>query len=315
MENIMNLSLMLLEQILVMAVLILFGYLSVRFHILRDEDSSRISSMVLYIISPALVLDSFQISFSMEKMHGFLLAVLASAMMHVLFLLFTFLFGKIISLNKVEGASVIYSNCGNLLVPLIGAILGKEYVLYCSAFMSVQLIILWTHGAYILGGRDAVNLKKVVTNPNVIAMVLGLILFFTGIKLPKIPGIAVERTGACIAPISMIVIGILIASADLKAVFTKGRSWLICFLRLIVIPLLTILMLRLTHIPYLMEEGTRVLYVSFLASAAPTAVNVTQLANIYGNDSVLAGSINIMSIFLCIITMPLMTAVYQWAFL
>lgn len=310
----MNLSLMLLEQILVMTIYILFGFLIVKFHILKGTDSSVISALVLFIISPALILDSFQVSFSLEKMYGFLLAVLASALMHLLFLVFTFGVRKLLSLNEVEGASIIYSNCGNLLVPLIGAILGKEYVLYCSAFMAVQNVLLWTHGAYILGGRSAVNPRKIITNPNIIAMILGLILFFTRIRLPGILGVAITKTGACIGPVSMMVIGILIASADLKAVFTNRRSLLICFMRLIAIPLLTILMLWLTRIPYLIDQGPKVLYVSFLASAAPTAVNVTQLSNLYGNDSVLAGSINIMCVFLCILTMPLMTAVYQHVF-
>ncbi len=311
----MNLSIMLLQQILVMALYILFGYLGVKFQILRKDDSSRLASLVLFIISPALIFDAFQISFSFDKMIGFLLAVLASVLMHILFLTFTFFFGKLMPLNEIERTSLVYTNCGNLLVPLIGSILGKEYVLYCCAFMSVQTVMLWTHGAYILGGKEAVNPKKIITNPNLIAMILGLIFFFSGIRLPLIPATALERTGACIAPVSMFVIGILIASSDLTKVFTRKRSWLVCFLRLIVIPILTIFMLRITGIPYLLKDGPSVLYVSFLASAAPTAVNVTQLADIYGKDSQTAGAINIMSVFLCILTMPLMTAVYQKIFL
>ncbi len=306
---------MLLQQILVMALYIFFAFLGVKCGILKKEDSSSIASLVLFIICPALIFDAFQMPFSVDKMKGFLLALLASTLMHVLFLVFIYLFGKSVYLNDIERASVIYTNCGNLLVPLIGAILGKEYVLYCCAFMTVQTVVLWTHGAYILGGREAVSIKKIITNPNVIAMIFGLIFFFTGLRLPMIPAAAIEKTGACIAPVSMFVIGILIASADLKEVFSRKKSWMICLIRLIIIPLLTILILKVTGIPYLLEDGASILYVSFLASAAPTAVNVTQLADLYGKDSVLAGSINIMSVFLCIITMPLMTAVYQWAFL
>ncbi|MBR5046642.1 MAG: AEC family transporter [Eubacterium sp.] len=309
----MNLSYMLLQQILVMAIYILFGYLGVRFGILRTSDSSRLASLVLYIISPALILDAFQISFSVDKMKGFLLAVLASVMMHILFLIFVFLLKKATPLNAIERASLIYPNCGNLLVPLIGAILGKEYVIYCCAFMSVQLFIFWTHGAYIIGGRNAMNLKKFITNPNVIATVLGLVFFFTGIRLPMIPATAIEKTGACIAPVSMFVIGILIASSNLKRIVASKRSWMICLLRLLAMPLLTVVMLWASRIPWLLADGPKVLFVSFLASAAPVAVNVTQLADVCGEDSVLAGSINILSVFLCILTMPLMTAVYQWA--
>ncbi len=307
-------SLMLLQQILVMAIFILFGFLGVKFHILNKDDSPRLASLVLYIICPALIFDSFQIAFSLDKMYGLLLAVLASALMHILFLGVTAAFGKVFSFDKIEKDSAIYSNCGNLIVPLIGAILGKEYVLYCCAFMSVQTIMLWTHGVYILGGRAAVNPKKVISNPSIIAMLSGLVFFFSGLRLPAIPATAITMTGDCIAPISMIVIGILIACADPRKLFLDARAWLVCILRLIIIPLLTIALLYISRIPFLMEEGPRILYVSFLASAAPTAVNVTQLSDIYGEDSVRAGSINILSVFLCIVTMPLMTAIYQYVF-
>ena len=311
----MNLSFMLLTQILVMAIYILIGYVGVRFHILKTTDSSRFAALVLYIITPALVFDAFQISFSMDKVFGFLLAVFASLLMHILFFLFVFLVKKIIPMNSIERASLIYPNCGNLIVPLIATVLGDEYVIYCCAFMSVQLVLLWTHGAYIIGGKKAVNLRKVVTNPNLIAMAAGLLFFFTGMKLPEIPATAIERTGACIAPVSMIVIGILIASADLRSVFSRSRSWLVCLLRLIIMPLLTILLLWLTRVPFLMDKGAEILFVSFLAACAPVAVNVTQIADLYGEDSILAGSINIMSVILCIATMPLMTVIYQWTFL
>lgn len=90
---------------------------------------------------------------------------------------------------------------------------------------------------------------------------------------------------------------------------------MICLLRLVVMPLLTILMLWVSRIPWILDDGPRVLFVSFLAAAAPVAVNVTQLSDVCGKDSVQAGRINILSVFLCILTMPLMTAVYQWAFL
>lgn len=311
----MNLSFMLLEQILVMAIYILLGVIIAKCHILNEKDSSVISALVIYIICPALILDSFQVSFSREKMYGFLLAIFASVLMHLLLLVVTYGIRKIISLNEVERMSIMYTNCGNLLVPLIGAILGKEYVLYCSAFMTVQNILFWTHGAYWLGGRSAMNPKKIITNPNLNALTVGLILFCTGLRIPGILGVAISRTGACVGPISMMVIGIIIGTSNLLFIFTNWRSYLICFLRLIVIPLLTILMLYITRIPGLMEQGPKILYVSFLGMAAPTAANVTQLANLYGKDSVDAGSINILSVFFCILTMPLMTIVYQRVFL
>lgn len=47
--------------------------------------------------------------------------------------------------TPIEKATIIYSNSGNLIIPLVGAILGNEWVIYSSGYMVVQTILLWTH--------------------------------------------------------------------------------------------------------------------------------------------------------------------------
>lgn len=307
----MNLSLILLQQILVIALMILFGIAAGKSKILTLENSATISKLVLYIIGPCMTVAALQLDYSNEKALGFALAVLAAIIYHIVMITGTRWFRPILKLKTVEEASIIYSNSGNLLIPIIGYVLGSEYVFYCCAYSIVQTILFWTHLLSVISGEKKTNLKKIIINPNIIACIVGLIFFFARITLPDIVASALSRTGNTIGPLSMIVIGIMIADADLKTIFSQKAIWLVSFLRLILSPALTAVVLGILVNTIIPKSMISVLFVFFLATAAPSASTVSQMANVEHRDEVLAGSINIMTVVLCIITMPLMTFFFQ----
>ncbi|MDO4490026.1 MAG: AEC family transporter [Lachnospiraceae bacterium] len=307
----MELSLILLQQILVIALMILFGFAAGKTNMLTLENSAVISKLVLYIISPCMLISSLQLEYSNEKALGFVLAILAAVVYHIVMITGTRFFAPVLKINTVERASVIYSNGGNLLIPIVGYVLGSEYVFYCCAYTIIQAILFWTHLLSMISGEKRMDLRKVILNPNILACILGLILFFGRITLPEILSSALSRTGECIGPLSMIVIGIMIADADLKQIFSQKSIWIVSALRLLVSPLITCVILAVLVRTVIPKSMISVLFVFFLATAAPSASTVSQLANVEHRDEVLAGSINIMTVVLCIATMPLMTFVFQ----
>lgn len=111
----------------------------------KDEDSKVLSKIILYLIIPCVIINAFQVDYTMDTVKGLLLALAASVMTQVLLLIIISIAGKLLHLNEVEIASVYYSNSGNLIVPIVTFILGQDWVLYGCVFMSVQLIFLWTH--------------------------------------------------------------------------------------------------------------------------------------------------------------------------
>lgn len=129
---------MLLGQMLSMMLMILMGFAAVKTKLVKSSQSSVISALTLYIIVPCVVIDSFQIEFSAEKMKGLLLAAGFAVLMHVLFIAVVGLLGKKWNMSPIEKASVIYSNGGNIIIPLVSALLGQEQVFYCCAFIMVQ---------------------------------------------------------------------------------------------------------------------------------------------------------------------------------
>lgn len=307
----MELSMILLRQILVIALMILFGFAAGKTKVLTLENSASISKLVLYVISPCMIISSLQLDYTKERALGFALAVAAALVYHFVMIVGTGWLAPVLKLKTVESASIIYSNAGNLLIPIVGYVLGNEYVFYCCAFTVIQTPLFWTHLLGMMSGQKKMDLRKILLNPNIIAVAVGMILFFTRIQLPDIPMSALSRTGESIGPLSMIVIGIMISDADLKAIFSKKQIWLVSLIRLILTPMLAAVVLGLLVGPVIPVSMTSVLFVFFLATAAPSASTVSQLANVGHKDEILAGSINIMTVVLCIITMPLMTALFQ----
>lgn len=136
----MHISILLMEQITELFLMIFMGFLIVKTGLLKDDDSKVLSKIVLYLLIPCVIINAFQVDYTMDTVKGLLIALAASVMLQIILLIIISAFGKLLHLNEVEIASVYYSNSGNLIVPIVTFILGQEWVLYGCAFMSVQLV-------------------------------------------------------------------------------------------------------------------------------------------------------------------------------
>ena len=307
----MNISILLMQQIVQLFLMIFMGYLIVKTGLVRDDDSKVLSKIILYLIVPCVIVNAFQVDYTTDTVKGLLIAFAASVMTQVVLLIVISAAGKLLHLNEVEIASVYYSNSGNLIVPIVTFILGQEWVLYGCVFMSVQLVFLWTHCKKIISREASYDWKKIILNINMISIFIGVILFFTKIRLPEIIGNTLASVGTMIGPASMIVTGMLFAGMNLKQIFANKRVYFITFLRLIAVPLIALVLIKLSNLVSFSADGNKIMLIVFLAIITPSASTVTQMCQVYGNDSRYASAINVMTTLLSIITMPVMVMLFQ----
>ena len=305
-------GILLAKKIASMFVIIAMGFIIVKAGILKTKESRQFSLLALYVITPCMILSSFQIDLTDEVRHGFLLAMLGGVIIHTVTILMTQILGKVIGLDSVEKVSVVYTNSGNLLIPIILTLYGKEWVVYTSGYNMILNLLLWTHGKAILSGDKKPDFLKIVTNSNMIAIFIGLILMFTGVRFPAILADAIDSVGAMVGPICMIVTGMLIAGMDMKKVMSYKRAWIPVFLRLIVTPLIVMTIYRTSGLASLTPNGATVLTVSMLACSAPSATSVIQMAQTFQSDAAAdyAAAINVIGTLLCIFTMPVMITLF-----
>ena len=264
------------------------GIVLVRCGIVRSQDSKVLSMISLYLVMPCVIISSFQVEYQPEILNGLLLALAASALLHLVLIVVVGFLGKVLKLDGVE-----------------------EWVIYTSAFLSVQLFLLWSHAKMKLCGEKGIDLKKILTNINMIAIFAGVLLFLLRIQLPAPVQDAVDSISSMVGPMGMLILGMLIAEMDLKKLLSYHRLWWITLLRLVGIPLIGIVLLKYSSLAALVPEGRTILLVTLLAICTPSASTLTQMAQVYGKDADYASAINVVTTLLCIVTMPLMVALYQ----
>lgn len=304
-------SLLLTKQIAELFIMILLGYILVKSNLLTKQDSKVLSTVALYIVTPCVIINAFQVQHSQDVKNGLILSFLAAIIIHIIYIVGVRIVGKRYTLNGVEKATIIYTNAGNLIIPLVQALLGKEWVVYTTGYILVTTIFIWTHGRMLICEEKGFNVKELLKNVNVVACIMGILMFALKIQFPSLITETMDSISATIAPISMIVAGMLIAGMDVKDCLKNKRLYIITFLKMIVFPLFAVSLLKFTNLSSMVKNGDIILLISLLASIAPTAASVTQLAQIYDADSEYASAYYFITTLLCILTMPVFVWFYQ----
>lgn len=309
----MLISLLLMNQIIQLFIMIFMGFIIVKAKLLKAEDSKILSVIVLYLVIPCVIINAFQVDYTPQTVKGLLIALVGSVMTQVILLIVVSILGRVFHLNEVEVASIYYSNSGNLIVPIVTFILGKEWVLYGCVFMSVQLVFIWTHCKKIISRESTYDWRKIVLNINMISIAIGIVLFLTRIHLPAIINNTLSAVGSMIGPASMIVTGMLFAGMDFKQIFANKRVYFVSFFRLIIVPVIALFLIKCSQLSTFSSNGNKLMMIVFLAIITPSASTVTQMCQVYGNNSQYASAINVVTTLLAIVTMPLMVMLFQIA--
>lgn len=153
--------------------------------------------------------------------------------------------------------------------------------------------------------------KKILTNVNLIAIVAGALLYLLHISLPTPIVSTLSSVGAMIGPMGMLLAGMAIAEVPLKKVFCTSRNYLPVALRLIVVPIIVLLLLRVFHASDWIADGKAILMTVYLSAITPSCATVTSMAQLYNRDAAHSSALYVLSTLLSIMTMPLMIGLFD----
>lgn len=304
-------TLLLIEKIASLFLIMAVGFALVRLHLLKTGDSKTLSVLSVYAICPCAFISATQVDLTPDVLQGFLFAVVCAIVLQVGQIILTKVLAKPLHLSPIERAASIYSNCGNLIIPLVGFILGDEWVVYSLAYMSVQTILIWTHGKSLISENHHIDVRAVLFNINLLAVAAGIVLMVLGVKLVEPFGTFTYDVGQMIGPAAMLVTGMIIGGMDLRQIVANKRVWLVAFIRLVLIPAIVTLALKLSGIDALVANGQSILLITLLATITPSASTTVQMTQIYEKDAPYASAINVITTVGCILTMPIWVALFM----
>ena len=287
------------------------GYAVVNAGLMKSSESKSVSVILVYLVIPCVIIKAFQVDYTPDVQKGLFLAIAAAVAVHILFLLITVPLKKIFQMDVIEQATSIYSNAGILVIPLVQELLGQDYVIYSSAYIAVQLILLWTQGKNMLCEEEKLEWKKVFLNVNIISIIAGIVLFLFRIKLPAGVQDVLGMMNNMIGPLGMLLAGMAIAEVPLKSIFTKKRNYLSVAFRLLLYPVLGLFLMKAIQIVVNLENSSQILLTVYLACVTPACASVTSMAQLYDKDAAYASSLYVLTTLLSIVTMPVMVYLYE----
>lgn len=284
------------------------GYILGKWKKVTAAGTGEMSSLLLYVVSPCIIIDSFQTSYD----PGLLRTLGVGVVVEVIFF---FLYAMIVKLffRKQEPDVRIplrfgsmYGNTGFMGLPLIQAIMGDEALIFAVVSLMVFNVVVWSHGFMMMSGSSkGFSLKKALLTPGLLGVVAGVPLFLTQTTLPGPLHSAVSFIGSMNTPLAMVVIGAQMARADLGSLLRDKKLFGASAIKLLLIPVFTaIVLLPLRH-------DTLLYTATVILAGVPTAGITSMFAERFGRAPERAASLVSLCTLLSILTLPVVAVMAE----
>ncbi len=292
-----------LNQIAVLFILIVIGFMLKKLKILDDRFEKGLASLIISVTLPALIITSMNYEFSKELLSNSLMILGYGASTFALMILVSYIFSKIFHLeNPQKGVYqflIVFPNTGFIGFPILNAVFGREAIFYASIFNVIFNILLWTLGVYFVSKeKKKINFNMLI-NPGTVSVLIGFMLFVLSIKLPYIIHSSLQTIGDTTTPLAMIMVGLLLGDARFRVLFTNIKLFIISAIRLIIIPLIVYIILSLFNLPQI------VLATVVILSGMPSGANAAIFSRKFDSDYKLASQGIFLTTLLSIVSIPL----------
>lgn len=292
------------EQVLILLIFVSIGFLLGKTKLVGQEQSRILSTLAVYVFLPCLTFKSFADTDAAYLVSHWKDMLISTAILMSLIFICRFA-GKFFSKNKYEQSVYEYSltvaNYGFVGYALAESMFGSQ-MLSDVVFYSIPLTIYSYSYAYSMLTKTRFDFKMLF-KPALLAIILGLVVGLSGIKIPDMLSQVIVASSACMSPVTMILTGIVISGYSVKTLFGKKSSYIMVALRLIIIPCILGLIVNLIY--------PSVLIPTLLCYAMPIGMNTILFPRLVGeNCEIGAGLVCITTVISCL-TIPLIILLFN----
>ena len=269
------------QTMLKLFLLLVLGFVLFKCHIFDEYTNKKISALIVNVASPMLIISSIAGVEGNDKSIVFLM-IGAGILMYIGFIILGKIINRIFPFPKkdwpVYECMVVFANTGFMGYPVLLDVFGQEAVFYASLIHMAFNFFVYTYAIMCLTKSDdskfKLNFKQLLT-PGIVLIFIGILIYLFDMQLPSVLMDTINSVGSLTAPLSMMMIGSSLAVYPIKDSFTDWRSYVFAFVRLIIVPFMTMIVCRLLHInPYYAN-------ITIITNAMPVGSMVLMLATQY----------------------------------
>lgn len=298
------------KQLIIMLLISVLSYAFSRKKQFSSKAADFLSQIMLFFVNPCLIFSSFNREFDVQKLRELAFVILLSIAAHLLMtvLVTVFIRSKNAAdrtLDGIDKVGLVFTNSGFIGIPLIYGVFGQDGVFYLTGYLAVFNIYLWTYGEYQMS--HSFKPKKIITNVNVLAVLLGLVLFCMPFTLPEVIAKSLGYISEMNTALSMFLLGLLFATfRKNERVSYTGRVIRVILVRLVACSIVNLLLVYVVwRFTPLGASYVTELFVVYIASLCPVGMSVSSFACIFKKDASYAGLIVLTTSVLCVVSVPL----------
>lgn len=296
-----------LHQFLNMFILILVGFILRKTNVVADSAVESFSNIVLYVSTPALIINSFQMPFTGEFLTEMKVFIILTIVTNVLAIILAIMLCQ----NRKDWQYLIaFGNTSFIGIPLVASLFGSREVVLMSLYVSLGNLFIWTYGISLFTGKlGKDSLKKILLHPSNVALLIGFLFAFKLLPLPTMVFEITEILAGMNLPIIMIVLGCYFTEINLKTILKDKMMLGVTFYRLILVPFIMMGCLTVLNVVDLNSY-----LVLVIAHATPGATLAAVFAKKAKMDAEFSIGFILISTLLSIVTLPLIMEVAKYLY-
>ena len=285
--------------------IIVLGFILGKVKLISTDTNKQLVNLLLTVFMPASLFSAFPGVYSEEYTQLFFYGLGGGVVVMILLVLLSrLIFMKGLYKGELRFESqfaLIFNNATFLGYPIVVNTFGESGIIAYCGFIVAFNVALFSYGIYLFERKLTPKLLgRVLTNPNIIAVVLGMIIYLAGVSLPSFLTDAVSYVGSATTPLSIICIGFMLSKAEFSKLIRRWRLMLTAIIQLFVGPVVTYLALIFLRFP------DEVVAVCTLIQTLPTATSLGLFATKYGGNEIESSELVAISTIFSAGTMPLM---------
>ena len=299
-----------IEIMVILFTIVVLGYALCKLGYMGDKFDQKLSSIVIDVTCPALILSSVMGAELPDR--SLILPLLGIGFLtYILLLVFGFWVPRFVAKSRDEqgmiGFALMFANVGFIGYPIVSAIFGPKAVFYAALLNIPNTFFIFTAGVMLVKGEH--NMKslsaKVLFSPAMIAAFVAALMVAFGVRTPDIIARPVTMVGNITIPAALMVLGSSMARLPLKEIIGSPKVYVASLLRLVVVPLSVYFLFRFCGVSDVINNINTVII------AMPVASYGTMFCLKYGRNPSLMTEMTFVTTLGSILTIPLITLLFK----
>lgn len=296
-----------IESVFSLFIMILVGVYGSKKRIITPEINKALTDILIQIALPFMIVNSFIFTYNDTIKSNVVSTFYYSLAAYIIVIAISYLILMPIKGDKktILHFANVFTNTGYIGFPILYSIYGSEGVIYGSIFNMFFVIFLWTYGLFLFKGsfnKDNLKseIKKVLFNPSIIAVLIGILIMVFDIKIPNPLLISIDGISNITGPLSMIIIGNILANVKIKSHLKDLTLYYGILAKLIIIPLIVY------WASLLLGETSKPIITVIIMTAMPASAMTSILAENFDKEKEFAAIFVSLTTLLSLVTVPIL---------